>query len=163
MGKRQRARMRATQPFASPLLNEYAQHLRRSVLDGGASVAYEELQAAHAEAVRHSARFAAPTATPTPEEMLMRSALDASRMQLALHQKVWRLRDGKEGQIFDVKFDADGFPTYRITTQTGLRSRHHASMVFEVWSPTRVYFPVDLETGRPILTVANPYPAPEVA
>lgn len=147
MGKRQRARARTADSFISPLLRQYAQQALKPD-----AVSLEVLVASQVEASRRSLGHAAVAdPAPTPEAMWDRAALDASRLEFELAGKAWRRSDGKEAQVARIKFDRNGHPIYRFILPNGRSWSHHAATAFARWSPSRVYFPVDLHTGRNIL------------
>jgi hypothetical protein len=145
MGKRQRARLRL-----EPSTATFAGHVKRIVLDGevGVLVSLDEIRDAQAEAERVAGKLAGITPPPTPLEMMARSMEDVSRLEFELFGRAWRKRDGKEGVVFEIKFDALGNPTYRFQLANGARSTHPAATVHDVWSQQRVYFLVDENTGR---------------
>lgn len=156
MGKRQRARERATRPaaFESPLLAEFASRMKAAVIDGQQThgVTLDELAAATAEALRVvNAVAEVPPPLPTQMEMLTTAALHAARVEFPLGSRIWNRHNGKEARVFDIKFDRYGLPSYRVQYHDGRRFRHHAAEVHKHLSAQRIYFPVDIETGRFIL------------
>lgn len=152
MGKRQRARERGL----SPLLKDYAARTLEVIVDEHMTpVGLDKVIMAQEEAKRVSARHAAPAPPPpTPLEMLVRAVADASRLEFGLGTRAWRKRDGKEAVVYEIKFDKAGNPTYGFQLlQSAARERHHMARVGEFWSPRRVYFLVDENTGRPLAPV----------
>ena len=151
MGKRQRARERAAGAFVSPLLAEYATRIK-DYADGKTehAASIEQILAQEAEAIRVAtgAAVVAPP-DPTPEEMLATAVDWADRCSFALGAKVWRKRDGKEARVIDIKFK-NGWPSYLVQYENASRERHEVPAAYEKLSGKRVYFPVDVNTGRAI-------------
>lgn len=156
MGKRQRARERSQ--FVSPLLAEYAKRVKAAVEavgdvpPGTYGITLDSLVEQRDEAIRVAeavAEVAPPD--PTPEEMLATAVEWADRCGFALGAKVWRKRDGKEARVIDIKFSPDGWPTYLVQYENAKREKHAVPAAYEKLSGRRVYFPVDVATGRFIL------------
>lgn len=154
MGKHQRRRERVL----PPLIEEYARHLKAVIEDETGEVpttTWQQVTGAQLAADIRAIGMAVPPPPPTPEEMMARSIEDLSRLEFGLTQQAWRLRDGKEGRVVSIKFDTSGDAIYRLQLADGRTERHHAAKIGQRWSKQRVYFPVDLETGRPILPGVN--------
>lgn len=158
MGKRQRARERAAQPFVSPLLAEYADRLKGVIFDecgdkppGEYKITLEGLVEQRDTALKAAHGIAKPAPPPpTPEEMLATAVDWADRCGFALGARVWRKSDGKEARVIEIKFTPDGWPVYKVEYQNARRERHGVPEAYEHLSGRRVYFPVDLDTGRAV-------------
>jgi hypothetical protein len=142
----------------SPLLAEYAKRVRASVEavgdvpPGTHTITLGDIveqQEAAFRAATEVATVAPPD--PTPEEMLATAVEWTNRCRFALGAKVWRKVDGKEARVIDIKFTPDGWPTYLVQYENAKREKHPVPAAYEKLSARRVYFPVDLTTGRNIL------------